>query len=90
MTWKGFFMKNKDGSGWVEVSSENDIAIFKTIIEDETSRQVEKIKIGRLGTSLVDGDKKTFYGIKIADDEGRPVLITHDNGTLWLEEKLNV
>ena len=84
MTWRGFFVKNHEDNGWVEVSSENDIAIFKNDLEEP------KIKIGRLGKSVIDGVEKTIYGIKIADDEGHPVLITHDNGTLWLEEKLNV
>lgn len=84
MTWEGFFVKNKDDNGRVEVSSKNDIAIFKNNLEEP------KIKIGRLGKSLVDGVEKTIYGIKIADDDGHPVLITHDNGTLWLEEKLHV
>lgn len=81
LTWKGFFVKNKGDGGWVEVSSENDVAIFKNNLEEP------KIKIGRLGT---DDEGKIIYGIKIADDEGNPVLITEDNGSLWLKERLNV
>jgi hypothetical protein len=81
MTWKGFFIKNREKDGWVEVSSENDIAIFKEGLEEP------KIKVGRLG---LDKDGNMVYGIKIADNEGKPVLITEDDGSLWLKDKLSI
>ncbi|MBQ4060598.1 MAG: hypothetical protein IJD46_01100 [Bacilli bacterium] len=80
MTWRGFFVKNKGANGWVEVSSENDVAVFKTT-------EIEKIKIGRIGETK---DGEIIYGIKIADDNGNSVLITRDDGTLWLENKLSI
>ena len=86
MTWKGFFMKTKDGKGWVEVSSENDIAVFKTITENDVSRHTEKIKIGRLGRS---GDSY-LYGLRISDDSGAVVMETNEDGQLWLKDKLRV
>lgn len=86
MTWKGFFMKNKDDKGWVEVSSENDIAVFKTITENEISKDTEKIKIGRLERK---GDSY-LYGLRISDDSGAVVMETNEDGQLWLKDKLRV
>ena len=82
LTWNGFFIKNRENDGWVEISSEEDIAVFKGTSEDA----VEKIKIGRLRKA---GDK-TIYGIKIADDGGNAILVTEDNGELWLKNKIQI
>lgn len=82
LTWNGFFIKNRENDGWVEISSEEDIAVFKGTSEDA----VEKIKIGRLRKA---GDK-TIYGIKIADDDGNAILVTEDNGELWLKNKIQI
>lgn len=81
MTWRGFFVKNKEGNGWVELSSENDIAVFKNDLE------IPKIKIGRIGQTE---DKQPIYGIRIADDKGKAVLVTDDIGLLWLRDKLRI
>ena len=59
MTWKGFFVKNKDGNGYVEISSINDIAVFKNGMTEP------KIKIGRLKTIKYDEEnEETIYGIR--------------------------
>lgn len=84
MTWKGFFVKNRANNGWVEVSSENDVAVFSGTLDSN----VERIKIGR-----IDGDGDTtpyVYGIRIRNAEGAPVMETADNGTLWLRKELNI
>ena len=81
MTWKGFFVKNREGDGWVEVSSENDVAIFKDDLDEP------KIKIGRLGKDV---ENNIIYGIKIADNDGQTVLISGDDGKLWLKDRLIV
>ena len=81
MTWKGFFVKNKGTQGWVEVSSENDVSIFKTI--DGTN--IQKIKIGRL-----DDSENPVYGLRISDDTGATVMETDEKGQLWLRNKLSI
>lgn len=77
LTWKGFFMKNKYGNGYVSISSEDDF-----IVHDGTN---ERIKIGNIGTS-----SNPIYGLFIADDTGAKVMETNSDGTLWLKNRLNV
>ena len=42
MTWKGFFIRNKYDSGYVEVSTEKDIVV--------SDGNYDRIKIGNLST----------------------------------------
>ena len=87
MTWKGFFMKNREGNGWVEVSSENDISVFS----GDQNSNIQRVKIGRLGTIVnSEGKEEKTYGIRIKDSENNVVMETVDDGTLWLKNKLNV
>ena len=77
LTWKGFFMKNKYGDGYVSISSTDDF-----IVSDGTKN---RIKIGNIGTTL-----NPVYGLFIADATGARVMETNDDGTLWLKNRLNV
>ncbi len=77
MTWKGFFIKNKYGTGYVEISSEKDIVVSDGIYD--------RLKIGNLGNT-----NNPIYGIRIRDDSNTIVMETIDNGTLWLKGQLNV
>jgi hypothetical protein len=85
MTWRGFFVKNKGDNGWVEISSENDVAVFS----GTSDSAIERIKIGRIG-----GDGSTsapyVYGLRIRNANGAAVMETADNGTLWLRKELNI
>lgn len=74
MTWRGFFMKNSDASGQVEVSTENDIQVVD-------ANGTARVKIGRLGT---------YYGMRLKDSSGVTSLETDDSGALWLRDKLSI
>ena len=75
LTWKGFMLKNDDGS--VRITSTDDIQV----LQGET----ERIKIGRLeGVNSID------YGIRIRNDKGQTVMETDSNGELWLRNRLRV
>ena len=76
MTWKGFFVKNKYGTHYVEVSSENDIQVVKG--------NIPVIKIGQLDAG------KDIYGIRISNASGAPVMETNNLGALWLRNRLNI
>lgn len=76
LTWKGFMLKNNDGS--VRITSTNDIQVLEG--------EVERIKIGRIEQ---DSDE-VIYGIRISNAEGAPVMETDDQGELWLKNKLRV
>lgn len=89
MTWSRFFMKNNSGNGSVEISTDNDFQV--------KAGENERIKIGRLSSHNVQIDEtdpskgtKTeyLYGIKISDVNGKPVLVTGDDGNLWLKNQL--
>lgn len=75
LTWKGFLLKNDDGS--VRISTERDIEVLSG---DQT-----RVKIGRIqdGENLV-------YGLRISNANGEPVMETDDNGELWLKNRLRV
>lgn len=89
MTWSRFFMKNKSGNGSVEISTDEDFQV--------KAGENERIKIGRLSSYNVQIDKtdpskgtKTeyIYGIRISDANGNSVLVTGDDGNLWLKNQL--
>ena len=77
LTWKGFFMKNKYGNGYVSISSTDDF-----IVNDGTRN---RIKIGNIGTQ-----DNPIYGLFITDADGEKVMETNSDGTLWLKNRLNV
>lgn len=76
LTWRGFFVKNKYGTHYVEVSSENDIQVVKN--------DIPVIKIGQLDSV------NNIYGIRLKNDSGIITLETANNGTLWLQDQLNI
>lgn len=78
MTWKGFFVKNKYGDHYVEVSSENDIAVVDT----SGPSAIDRVKIGKLDDNL--------YGIQLKDSSGNSVMRTDSTGQLWLDNALYV
>lgn len=89
MTWSRFFMKNKSGNGSVEISTDEDFQV--------KAGENERIKIGRLSSHNIQIDKtdpskgtKTeyIYGIRISDANGNSVLVTGDDGNLWLKNQL--
>ena len=89
-TWDGFFLKNKNNNGGIEVSSKNDILIYKNFAEtndDGTTNKIQKelIKIGKLGTS----GNEEIYGIRISNKNG-VVMETSNDGELWLKNRLNI
>ena len=81
LTWNGFFMKNRYGNGYIEISSENDIQIIQKI----NNADVIRLKIGNLGDSA-----NPLYGLRINDESGRAVLVTGSDGNLWLQNILTV
>lgn len=87
LTWKGFKLQSDGVDGYVSITSDNDIQVFQ--------KEKPRITIGRIGTytEYIEGEG-TFtrynYGIKIADADGAPVMVTKDDGTLWLTSALYV
>ena len=85
LTWKGFFLKNAYGNGYVSISSDND---FQVMRNDDS----EVIKIGALEwldesghvTTKPQNSNPTLYGIRIRNNAGKPVFTTGDDGNLTL------
>lgn len=81
LTWSGLLIRSiqKDGSnnvvGSIEINNKYDIVVKKG--------DKDKVLIGRL-------DNNGNYGIRICDDDGKPVLETIDNGSLWLRQSLSI
>ena len=82
MTWNRFFMKNRGGNHYIEISSTNDIRVVRT--QASPQQEFEQIKIGKLG------DNPEVFGIRISDANGIPVMETVSDGTLWLKNILYV
>ena len=78
-TWDGFFLKSNYGNvapdeqGYITIDSEEDIQVID-------GNGTERIKIGRLGTNL--------FGIRFSDEDGAPVMVTNDEGQLFLKQKI--
>lgn len=90
MTWSRFFMKNNNGNGSVEISTDEDFQV--------KAGENERIKIGRLSSTTVesvnpDGTKKKeiiySYGLRISNAEGNPALVAKD-GYIWLQDKISI
>lgn len=64
----------KNNDGSVKITSKDDIQVL--------SGGQERIKIGRIADKI--------YGIRISNANGEPVMTTRDDGTLWLENRLNI
>ena len=83
VTWDGFFIKNSyTGGGRVEITSDNDFRVLKTLNNVEQ----EVIKIGALewngSTIPVSGVAPTLYGIRIKNDDGTDVFTTGNDGNI--------
>lgn len=78
MTWKGFFIKNKYGDHYVEISSTEDIQVVDT----SGANDVVRVKIGKLNDNV--------YGFRLKDAAGTTTLETIADGTLWLKDKLYI
>lgn len=74
LTWGGFFLKNGNDSGQIEISSDKDITV--------SASGYDRIKIGKIGDNN--------YGLSINDATGAQVLATESDGSLWLKNKLSV
>lgn len=74
LTWDGFFLKNGNDSGQIEISSDKDITV--------SAGGYDRIKIGKIGNNN--------YGLSINDATGAQVLATESDGSLWLKNKLSV
>ena len=100
ITWKGFAIKNSyEGGGHVEITSEDDFRVFKTITENNNTIEKEKIKIGALEWTDSSGNvttnpkegvgAPTLYGIRILNDAGAEVMKTGDDGNLTVSGTIN-
>ena len=90
VTWDGFFIKNSyEGGGRVEITSDNDFRVLKTVNDEEK----EVIKIGALewngSTTPVDGIAPTLYGIRITNDSGVETFKTGTDGNVTITGTIN-
>lgn len=87
MTWKGFFLKNKGTDNQqIEISTTKDICITKD--------EIERIKIGRIGSKKETTESgevsHDIYGLRLKDNFGATTMETDDSGQLWLRDKLQI
>lgn len=82
LTWDGFKIRSRhsgeEGSGYVSITSSQDLQVFD-------GEQVERVKIGYLGK-----EKSAVYGLKINDLNGKAVLQTISDGTLFLSQYFRI
>ena len=95
LTWKGFFMKNKYGDGYVAISSEEDFVVNDGNKNINEGKGVNRIKIGKIGEEIIVSESgetitQPIFGLFIADATGARVMETNDDGTLWLKNRLNI
>ena len=77
LTWSGFVLNNDDNS--VRISSDNDIQVLK---RDDNGNSIARVTLGRLGNNQ--------YGLRIKNDENEEVMLTKDDGSLWLSNILHI
>lgn len=87
LTWKGFFLKSKGTDNQqIEISTTNDICVTKD--------EIERIKIGRIGSTIETTESEEIshdiYGIRFRNNSGATTLETDDSGQLWLRDKLKI
>ena len=82
LTWSGFKIRSRhngeEGSGYISITSSQDLQVFD-------GAQVERIKIGYLGK-----ENEAIYGLKINDLNGKAVLQTASDGTLFLSQYFRI
>ena len=88
LTWDGFFLKSNHTkgdysvNGRIEISSDEDIQVID-------GNNIERIKIGLLDVTKNNDDTYTgHYGIRISDLNGKSVMMSNDDGMLWLTQKI--
>ena len=82
LTWNGFFLKSNNDGGYVSITSDEDIQVFR----GSGSSITEVIKIGRIdGTGA-----NPIYGIYIKDTSGNKVLWTDENGKLYVDTSIYI
>lgn len=86
LTWDGFFLKSDHGNpndkGYIRISSTDDFEVVS--YNNVTEKYQTLIKIG-----LLDAASLT-YGMQLWDKDGKPTLMTRNDGNLWLENSLLV
>ena len=82
LTWDGFKIRSRhsgeEGKGYISITSSQDLQVFD-------GEQVERVKIGYLGK-----EKDAVYGLKINDLNGKAVLQTISDGTLFLSQYFRI
>lgn len=82
LTWDGFKIRSRhsgeEGKGYISITSSQDLQVFD-------GEQVERVKIGYLGK-----EKNAVYGLKINDLNGKAVLQTISDGTLFLSQYFRI
>ena len=82
LTWSGFKIRSRhsgeEGNGYVSITSGQDLQVFD-------GAQIERIKIGYLGK-----EEEAVYGLKINDLNGKAVLQTTSDGTLFLSQYFRI
>lgn len=87
LTWKGFFLKSKGTDNQqIEISTTNDICVTKD--------EIERIKIGRIGSKkeMTESGEVShdIYGLRLKDNVGTITMETDDSGQLWLRDRLQI
>ena len=66
LTWKGFFLRNRNANTSFEISTDNDLII--------KNGNINRVQIGRLNNSL------TNYGLQLCDNNGNIIFVVDNNG----------
>lgn len=83
VTWDGFFIRNSYTNGRVEITSDNDFQVIKTV----NGVDQERIKIGALEKDI-DGEP-TKYGIRIKNSNDIETFVTGDDGNITITGTIN-
>lgn len=81
LTWDGFWLKAKGTNGYTSISSDRD---FEVVRFNDNKEKISIVQIGRLGMD------ESYYGIRINDLTGAPVMESDSSGQLWLRKQLQV
>lgn len=90
LTWDEFWLKANGANGYTSISSDKDFQVVKTLKNDagKVTEEISIIQIGRLGK--INNSNSDYYGIRINNSEGAPVMETDDKGELWLKKRLRI
>lgn len=80
LTWSGFKIRSRhqgeEGIGYISITSDKDLQVFD-------GQNIERIKLGYL-------EQDGLYGLKINDLNGKSVLQTASDGTLFLSQYFRI